>query len=1400
MSTPKEWRSYGVLLLSGNSKTEKATRDKLLTVLSGALTPREKGVFKVIKRVDLAPDKTDPDSLAAAFYKIVDRERIEHMQSKAVQPTDTSPTSSASATITPIPSEPPHPPRKQMSRQGSMLKEGLAASTHEAQHNEAQVEIEADEDVISAAQAALEADARATAPTHIYVFVDYPATVAEVKSLITFRATSQPDHPPTLTALIDGVVSMVMPTLRKSSVVQAPEVVQDTATVIAPTPTPTSEPKAQPKGKGKQPAPPVQPQPVAPPLETTAPPPQDAAANEAGGVNKLYKELQVATKVGGLEWTDFTFDVVDCSSTTGDVRPLTALTMEFKQILSNLAADKAMFKEWLEGVQVIGIPTHDPKDHPMDVLERTYAETLDALYEPSLSVAAIVYAMAEAVVKSFTKPAPSKKKAPPPIPNPPPPKKTFTCERFIDYGDLASMRLAKSLRSFLSKHPCMRLGEPTEILGRDLGELKRSMWLLNDLPGVGHDGRRGMPLVPKKSFVERSIDNTKLMHFLTLDMEDVHFTLKMLEFESMLGPLWKNRLRSRSFIEHLPPHILPQRISTLIGLHVALKKRYYEPDDSTLLAGYIETPRGRKLALSWNATEFVRHRPPFKDWRQENLLPQEYLTPRTISALGAVIGLSMAELAAVSETTHTLFPSDHAVIHVNRSQFSRTWLSVYKDSHVFGLRPSEATISPNAPSQPPTGTTKVEQPSKDFHYIFHASFSDDSQLRICRGSGKTIIVTHTSVSGLLLIVSSDGTIQQSYAATHAAARSQYEARRLIVGKGTVVATCKSGSQSILYANGSTASRTSSAEPFVTVNEQGMPSCNDASWPLPSKIPVHIEVDPESRAVIAHREDGVVVVTHPNGAFLTQHTDGTRIYGNPTCSHVVVVKEGFAEVSIDVDVNLTAQRHAKGMKVAVTKGGIRTRSVLRLDDGTTMEVDYDTRVIASVHGIIRIRKPDGTVVVAQDNGVVEFRPQTLNHGPVTPRREDEEELDTSTGAYYFNCFMGSLSMSDHEHNSYHVTLGDGTMEPIVDVELAGIVTSHDCEKYDVPPMPVAAVVNDPLEPFLLILNGDGTATEVLRPIDVAEYHRQIERNKHIHSVTNYEKNATSARTHVFLHDLDPVEPNEAWFADHKERKKLLDQVSVIPARASPFILGELHNIEPPQPPLVHIVRRLKELVPFNPSQFKSMMDALDAWRDWRSKREAAVDQYAVCDPRDADTIAAALASHKKVKAALKTARAKAKAERQKHKDKDKPNMATLEEVENEGDEGNGKFLSLRLSCLADDLDAELDVSEDDSENDSRDELDLNVDDDYELTLTAFSQADIENSGRLNAAQTRRALVHALGFGVTQAEVNTAIPIYTEAEDHRVTFEAFSRMLHAFRDAASEDSQNIDRIATDARSMP
>ncbi|RHY62872.1 hypothetical protein DYB38_002665 [Aphanomyces astaci] len=609
-------------------------------------------------------------------------------------------------------------------------------------------------------------------------------------------------------------------------------------------------------------------------------------------------------------------------------------------------------------------------------------------------------------------------------------------------------------------------------------------------------------------------------------------------------------------------------------------------------------------------------------------------------------------------------------------------------SHVFGLRPSKSLSNHIAPL--PTVPVLIKQatssrrvsvmaaktsmPSTDFPATFHASFSDDSHLRIGRGQAKTIVLTYTVPSGLVLTVSSDGTIRQQYAnsTTHAATPNEHEAYRVVLGKGTVVSTHKDGSQTIMYASGKAATRRCTSDRFVTVDEQG-------------------------------------VVTG----------------GGPS---TVVQKEGYAEVSVDVEVNLTAQRHALGIKVAVTKGGIRTRSVVRTDDGTVIEIDYDTRVIASVNGIIRLRKPDGTVLVASDNGVVEFRPQSLSLGdaPPTPRRENEEELDTSTGAYYFNCATGSLQMNDPEHNAYHVVVGDGTVEPVVEVALAGVVTTQDCAKYDVPPLPVQAVVNDPLEPFLLLLHGDGTATEVhTSPAFI------FQRNAHVQRVPT----VPPTGTHIYLHHLDRFEHNERWFADHHERRQLFDQVT-IPARASPTILKRLHNTAPLQVPIVHIVRHIKEVTPFTPAQFASM------------------------------------AVQKKIQAAYKAARAKKKAERQKSKERDKhdadgdTNMSTLQEVENEEDE--------------DDDEDEVYHALDDSDNDSRDELEFNVDDDYELTLNAFGQADTENTGRLNAVQTRRALVHALGTGVTQAEVNAAIPVFTECEDHRVTFEAFSRMLHAFRE--------------------
>ncbi|OQS00618.1 hypothetical protein ACHHYP_03266 [Achlya hypogyna] len=1374
---PLNWRPYVVLLLSGNSKDEKGFLERLQVVLSGALTPRERGVFKVVTRADLGAfkDNTPPEALAGAFHALVEKDRAEYMLVNAAK----------------FAPKPKLPIEREVTRLASSRMDsarGSARGLMMNSNNAPPVEPLAmppmdgvDDDMLSAAQAALEHDARDGSPSHIYVLFDYPASVAEVKGLITHKMTNaEGPKGVALSALVDSVVSIVFPPARSGRRPSASAPIEDVKPVVpepkVPEPTPAKHPAKG--GKPKPPAVAASPEPDV----VAAPPPVVEAPAEPPGESKLHKELVAAADVGGVEWTDFSFTTLQCASEAGEPRTLATLTKELKQTLTDLAVDKCKFKAWLSHVTVVDVPT-EPPGRALDHLLRSYNEILDPVFEPSVGIAGVLYAMKEAIYRASSK---DRRVAPPPT------KTSLVLPQFIDHGDVARVGLCKALHLHLSKHESLRSGEPRLLLGKSLDEIEKEMWLLNDLPGVGFQGRKGMPMLPTLSLVERGVLDTELMQFHGLDTADVHYTRKLLDFEALLGPKWEGKLRFRTFLEHLPKHVLPQRLAALLGQNVVLLKHYYAPDDSLLVAGHTATPQGRMCSTKWAAADWVRHRPPFAAWHAESLLPRAYLTPRTVTALGACVALSHGELARVAEVTHAFFPSDHAVVYVVESPHAPTWLTVRKDWHVFGLRPSRDGFPMN----------------------FHASFEDGSHVTISRGYGRTILVTLTQTSGLVVTVSSDGSIQQEYAnrTGHASTPNQHEARRVVLGKGTVISSRVNGSQVIMYANGHVGRRTSQAEPFWTVDEGGSPySVTAAAASPPPPVAITLEVDPETKAVIAHRADGVVTVTHVDGSYLTQHADGTQILGNGANSHLIVRKEGYAEVSIDVDVNLTAQRHAKGMKVAVTKGGIRTRSVLRLYDGTTLEVDYDTRVIASVHGILRLRKPDGTIVIAQDNGLVEFRPRSLatTEYPKAQRgaqscltRDDEEEPDASSGAYFFDCAAGSLHLSDHEHNHFALTIGDGKSPPVMKVDLAGVVSPGDCSKYGVAPIDAKAVVNDPLQPFLLILHGDGTGIEawrrtriwVLRPKDVEDYMQQLGRDRSIERVPCVSLGgATDPKLHVYTHALGAFEP--APVADAKERAAILASAT-IPARASALLLQQLHNTVPLRPPPVRLVRRLKEIVPFNSTQFDAMMGALAAWDAWVANREVTKDQYAVFDPRDEETRAQAHVMEKKIAAAYKATRARKKAERLKNREKERlaklnvaleeathePSaaMSTLKEVENEedeeedADEDEGRYPGMHS---------------DDSDADSRDDLDINVDDEYELLLCAFSTADTESVGRLNAVQTRRALVHALGFGVAQADVNTAIEAYSEGYDDTVTFEVFARILTVMKENHEDDATSV-----------
>ncbi|KDO30950.1 hypothetical protein SPRG_04138 [Saprolegnia parasitica CBS 223.65] len=400
---PLPWRPYVVLLLSGATKDEKACLDRLQDVLSGALTPRERSVFKVVTRTDLGnfKDHAPADVLAGAFHALIEKDRTEYVQANAAK----------FVSKQKVPAVLDRDVRLASSR-GTMVDSARGQAMTVAAPVDAITMPPTDcvdDDMLSAAQAALEHDARDGAPSHIYVLFDYPASVAEVRGLITYKMTgTEGPKGVALSALVDSVVSVVFPlraTLRPSPVVLAPEelpkpVVPESKLVEPPAKLPAKG------GKQKAPSPSPEPDVVAPVVAA----PVVEVPVELPGEGKLHKDLVAAAAVGGVEWTDFSFSTLHCATEAGEPRTMVTLTKELKQMLTDIAVAKCAFKQWLSTVNIVDVPYEVP-GRPLEQLLRTYNELLDPIYEPSVGVAGILMAMKESIFRVSSK---DRRVAPPP--------------------------------------------------------------------------------------------------------------------------------------------------------------------------------------------------------------------------------------------------------------------------------------------------------------------------------------------------------------------------------------------------------------------------------------------------------------------------------------------------------------------------------------------------------------------------------------------------------------------------------------------------------------------------------------------------------------------------------------------------------------------------------------------------------------------------------------------------------------------------------------------------------------------------------------------------------------------------------------------------------------------------
>jgi hypothetical protein len=515
-------------------------------------------------------------------------------------------------------------------------------------------------------QPEFEESAESEAPARIYLLVDYPSNINEVLVLLRTgeKGNKSKSGNVPLLPLIDGVLLLVDPTReqlerRKSFSGNTPPVggeISGRRKSITTT-------KMDEKDFGMERA--------------------DPSANNTvyQTANPVIKEFYDAAQYGGLEWSDFIFTDLHCSLVLSkEAKGIIDLTRELLKTTEKIAADKFAFKEWVSSIRMIPIPSIQEGltlEQEEQVLT-TYTSMIDTVHDKSIHVSTVLYAMKEAVAIMKSNPKEIVKLQQQLRTNS---NQEEALDHFVDFRNIATYRVAKSFAYYhslpIEMRPHCNTKSSTTIAGKPIDEIEREMWALSDLPGVGNQGRKGMPMRASISSFQRKVYDTEFAAFCAYPLEKVHLTRQLIQCEDFLGTPWKGKLRKRDMVEKLDKELLPQRLASVLADFPSIFKEYYAPTDALLLAIYTPTAPGRFKTLSWSAKDHVRHRTSFKDWRREKTLPDEYLTPRTAKASGACVPLSSAELSAISEKISVLFPADHSVIRIYQTPRHYNWLSIY---------------------------------------------------------------------------------------------------------------------------------------------------------------------------------------------------------------------------------------------------------------------------------------------------------------------------------------------------------------------------------------------------------------------------------------------------------------------------------------------------------------------------------------------------------------------------------------------------------------------------------------------------------------------------------------------------------------------------------------------------
>ncbi|KAG2820401.1 hypothetical protein PC129_g10669 [Phytophthora cactorum] len=412
-------------------------------------------------------------------------------------------------------------------------------------------------------------------PVRVYVLVDYPSSHREVDALLRLgeigcasQVTDGPEKLPLL-PLIDGVVLLADPlgvsAARGRNRSGPTSLLQNPAGKVG--------------GSDQS---------IEPSIFQTA--------------NGIVKVLYEAAQVGGVEWSDFTFTNVTCSTEASVIKQPEDLEQELVNTVEMIAAQKFAFKDWVASTKFSVIPSFQKCES--DELFKKYESMLSGVFPGSIATSTVLFSIIEAVA---TTSSPRTVSFSPCYKNQSDPSQF---EEFLEHGDLVACRVASAQ---LYHEALQAEGDPCFLpQGKHrLDDIERAIWKRSDLPGVGNEGRKAMPRVAELSEPERKVRNTELSTFYTsprLSCSMVHLTRQLLQVEEMLGSSWRGKLQSRAFFEKLTRAVLPQRIALVLQQNSPdTYSSYYAPTDSLLLAYLPKTAPGRMEVSSWVARDHLGH-------------------------------------------------------------------------------------------------------------------------------------------------------------------------------------------------------------------------------------------------------------------------------------------------------------------------------------------------------------------------------------------------------------------------------------------------------------------------------------------------------------------------------------------------------------------------------------------------------------------------------------------------------------------------------------------------------------------------------------------------------------------------------------------------------------------------